>query len=242
MLEILNYLNSHLKFCLISDQGSVLLDKFENAIESDFTNGVAKTFFYDLMTFLLQRANIDGSSMTQCITSVSDKQNCEIRIKEVRDTLRGKRPHESSSSSSSSSLYHSPTSARNENIAVPDGVIALAQMPGSFALVYEAKSTKELGNGEQNLKQMLSRMFFQDIIFGVTCSPVAFVIQAVLKVRKEGPETNELQIMTSGRIELLSLSHDDDALVLNVVNLNKLVLFIYNILKWCDKNRCILYS
>ena len=48
---------------------------------------------------------------------------------------------------------------------VPDFVVFLGSYPGMFPLVADIKGAKEDGTN-QNLEQMLSKLYFQDVIFG----------------------------------------------------------------------------
>lgn len=220
-----------------------MVDDLSNALTSDFSNGTAKRFFSQLILFIRGIASIAPGSMRPIQTASSDRlnSNVEIYVDESHLNLAGRKRRRTSSSSSSSTAFKGNTSK-----VVPDGCVGLSDKPGRYALVYEMKSANDLGNGKQNLKQMLSKMFFQDIIFGLTCSPLAYMIQVILKRKEVDPKTkepmNKLEILLSDPIPLSRVPPESDERLLVIENVNTLVLFLYNVMRWSDKNRCMLYT
>ena len=63
----------------------------------------------------------------------------------------------------------------------PDVTCCLRDFPGIFPIVFEIKPAYQDEPGlNQNYEQMLSKMFFQDVVFGIVITPISFHLSVLL--------------------------------------------------------------
>lgn len=138
------------------------------------------------------------------------------------------------SSSGNSSVSSTSTCSRTgtgdskvkRRIIVPDVCTALTCSPGIFPLVFDLKpGWKESDGYDQNIQQMISKLFFQDVIFGVVVSPRQYQLSVITK--REG----KIHIFSTATISLYTWK-DGGHWGFIISALNKMCSFIYLALKW----------
>ncbi|CAC5374883.1 unnamed protein product [Mytilus coruscus] len=116
--------------------------------------------------------------------------------------------------------------------AVPEFCAALKNFPGVFPLVVELKPARQETQGIfPNVQQMLSKLFFQDVVFGMVISPRSFQMSVILK--KEG----SLRFASTNSVSLMNPLKDNE---LDMKNLNLMHTFVYQVLKWSMETQCSL--
>ena len=121
---------------------------------------------------------------------------------------------------------------RRRHKVVPDVTCYLPDFPGMFPIVFEIKPAyKDRPALTQNYKQMLSKMFFQDVIFGIVITPISFHLSVLLK-------KNSILHLFRTRKKLTT--YQDLVGILDMGKLNILLAFIYSALKWSLKSKCLL--
>lgn len=127
---------------------------------------------------------------------------------------------------------------RGEDLAVrhtivPDFCVMLPDFPGRFPLVVKLTPAQN-GNKalEQNILQMLSKLFFQDVVFGMVISPTQFQLTVIIK--KQG----DVHFASTHSIPLID--YKDGVHKLDLVNLNTMCTFIYRVLIWVKESHCML--
>ena len=111
---------------------------------------------------------------------------------------------------------------------VPDFALFLDSFPGMFPLVAEVKASRYDGT-EQNLEQMLSKLFFQDVIFGLMVTPVKYVLSCIIK------EKGMLRFFKTDVNRLTTVADEID---LNMDSLYTFHKFIDSVILWGTKTQC----
>lgn len=113
---------------------------------------------------------------------------------------------------------------------VPDFCISLPDFPGVFPLVLEIKPAYQETHGlVQNMQQMLSKLFFQDIVFGVVVSPTLFQLSVIIKKDKD------LYFASTPCMTFRGIHSN-----LDLKELNTMCTFIFRVLKWTLTAKCML--
>ena len=220
------------------------ISKMSTALFADLRNGEGKRWVTSLVEELMKVANISSGDMEVLVPVISDRTNTSIEM-----IYAGKSSHEAnrlfdrpyapesiaSPSSSLTSLLDEETTSKSR-LLVPDACVVLSDFPGSFPLVIELKPVQNESEGQkQNLQQMISKLFFQDVVFGITMTSVSFCVQAIIKT-----EVGILEFASSNVISLAEYSGNERCLCIE--NFNQLCRFIFNVLKWSNEHKCLLNS
>lgn len=162
----------------------------------------------------------------------------QMLYNEPYNSMSSKDLHSSTSSLSTSSLRstESDESLSTEKIAnrhkiVPDFIVGLLEPPGMFPLVFELQPASQDSQGiSQNALQMLSKMFFQDVSFGVVVSPTSYSLSVMIK------NGGSIEFAHIGPI--VTTTYQDKRFKLDLESLNDLCTFIYRVLIWSVKGKC----
>lgn len=145
----------------------------------------------------------------------------------------------SSTSSESSDTESSPACIAQDRVTrhtiVPDYCVVLPDFPGIFPIVFELKPAHQESHAlVQNIQQMLSKLFFQDVVFGIVVSPRSFQLSVIIKQGKD------LNFASTNNIYIYK--NKNQVKTLDLGELNKMCTFIYRVLKWARKTKCLLKS
>ena len=121
---------------------------------------------------------------------------------------------------------------------VPDFLIFMDSYPGVFPLVVEIKSRDSGTN--QNLKQMLSKMHFQDVVFGLMITPLKYALTAVIKTKGEIHVVRSDLVHLTERENLKNPAPDKTKgpLPLDVDSVHTIYKYISSVLQWAYITRC----
>lgn len=115
---------------------------------------------------------------------------------------------------------------------VPDFCVLLSKFPGMFPLVIELKPAGQESEGFfQNVQQMLSKLFFQDVVFGMVISPKTYQLTVIMKIK------GYIRFASTGAISLISSKAN--VYKLDMDKPKSMCTFIYRVLKWALKTNCI---
>ena len=226
---------------VISEQKK-FISKMSTALFADLRNGEGKRWVTKLVEELMKVANISSGDMEVLVPGISDRTNTSVEVicagkssREANSLFDRPYAPESIASPSSSltSLLDEETTNKSRRLIVPDACVVLSEFPGSFPLVIELKPAHNETEGQkQNLQQMISKLFFQDIVFGITITSISFCVQAIIKREEVGI----LEFASSNVISLAEYSGDERCLCIE--NFNQLCRFILNVLKWSNEHKC----
>ena len=117
---------------------------------------------------------------------------------------------------------------------VPDLVFSMDSYPGVFPLVVEIKSRDSAT--DQIFKQMLSKMHFQDVVFGLTITPMVCGMCAIIK------EEGHLHFIKSNFLNLTEDSGKwpvpEGSVSLDYESVRQIYKYIYSVLLWACKSKC----
>lgn len=235
------------------DQGRYVAS-FGAALKGDMKNGLGKLWMTHLIDNLLHIIDdVKVSEVLCCPPSICCIPEVELIYEDVDEhitQMQYNAPHSSTTVGTfnhmslhgrlSTNSYSDESSVASEgscsNIkkgtAVPDFCAALKSFPGVFPLVVELKPARQETQGIfPNVQQMLSKLFFQDVVFGMVISPRSFQMSVILK--KEG----SLRFASTNSVSLMNPLKDNE---LDMKNLNLMNTFMYRVLKWSTETQCSL--
>ena len=122
-------------------------------------------------------------------------------------------------------------SFQKHRYSVPDVVVYVESFPGMFPLIVQAEGLKKSEGTDQNLKQMLNKLHFQDVVFGLMVTPAKYVLSAIIK------KENKLLFGKTDIPNQLSKKVGSNFL-LNVESIHLLHKYVYSILVWSSKTQC----
>ncbi|CAC5413836.1 unnamed protein product [Mytilus coruscus] len=228
---------------------------FRAALKSDMKNGLGKIWMTHLIDNLLHI--IDDVKVSE-VLCCPPSDSCDPEVEHIYGDedehitqMQYNTPHISSTpvgtfncmsshgrlspnSYSKESSVTSDGSCSNvkKGTAVPDFCAALKHFPGVFPLVVQLKPARQETQGIfPNVQQMLSKLFFQDVVFGLVISPRSFQMSVILK--KEG----SLRFASTNSVSLMNPLKDNE---LDMNNLNLMNTFVYQVLKWSTETQCSL--
>lgn len=246
----------------LTTEQKLYLSAFKGALKCDMKNGQAKMWVEELVKTLLEclkvsklvnpdlylniwsparycNTNTTVETMTGDLrnptTQISFNAPCTHDCSADQDLNLSSSSLESgkSESSTTSSRYSRCESKSKKRIVVPDVCVSLTCSPGIFPLVFELMPAWEESKGyDQNIKQMISKLCFQDVIFGIVVSPRQYQLSVITKNK------GEIHILSTATISLYTWK--DGCWNLNISALNKMCSFIYQALKWSIKTKCLL--
>ncbi|CAC5397472.1 unnamed protein product [Mytilus coruscus] len=137
-------------------------------------------------------------------------------------------------SEESSATFEGSCSNVKKGTAVPDFCAALKYFPGVFPLVVELKPARQETQGIfPNIQQMLSKLYFQDVVFGMVISPRSFQMSVILKKEKS------LRFASTNSVSLMNPLKNNE---LDMENLNLMNTFVFQVLKWSTETLCSLHK
>ena len=227
------------------------LSTLDVALKSDMKNGHAKLWLSELFKTLMSLTkDFSSGDLMHLGPSFHDNTNTQIEILygdlenentnlhyyEPYCASPQKKPPEPSIESISlfEDLPVQPVLVERFTL-VPDYILMLSEFPGMFPLVVELKPRNKHPTGAiQNLEQMISKMFYQDVVFGLVVTPVNYILSMLIK------KGNELKYFTTSGIALTTLGDTGYNLKLDTNNLNKMITFIFDVIRWSIKSKCML--
>ncbi|CAC5387924.1 unnamed protein product [Mytilus coruscus] len=249
-------------FGKMSLEQTAYVSAFVQALRTDMKNGHAKMWIDELIKILLKCVGADGSADVSGFAPVQyDNTNTVMEIvfgdldNSITQMEYNAEPYFSSSFSNSSSLVSSLSSLNLESTrlteaadlapevhpvhlsqphkkVVPDFCVALPAFPGMFPLVFELKPAYQESHGlVQNIQQMLSKLFFQDIVFGIVVSPRSFQLSVIIKKDKD------LHFASTPSMTFRGIQNPPK---LDLKELNTMCTFIFRVLKWARKSKCMI--
>ncbi|CAC5358680.1 unnamed protein product [Mytilus coruscus] len=242
-------------YAKMSTEQRKYVSSFKTALQTDMNNGRAENWIEVLMKILLTCLGSDD--MCGSATNRHDSINTALEtVFGDLDTsftqIEYNAPYSSTPSSTSSSLSSlsslnlessetesSPGCIEEHRVSrhtiVPDYCVVLPNFPGIFPIVFELKPAHRESHAIfQNIQQMLSKLFFQDVVFGVVVSPRLFQLSVIIKQGKD------LHFASTNSIYIYK--NKNQVKTLDLGELNKMYTFIYRVLKWSRKTKCLLKS
>ncbi|XP_063419369.1 uncharacterized protein LOC134702395 [Mytilus trossulus] len=238
-------------YAKLSTEQRHYVSSFKTALQTDMKNGRAKNWIEVLMKILL--TCLGSNDMCGSATNIHDSINTALEtVFGDFDTpitqMEYNAPYSSTPSSTSSSLLSLSSLNLESSVAesstgyladhrvsrhtiVPDYCVVLPDFPGIFPIVFELKPAHRESHAiVQNIQQMLSKLFFQDVVFGIVVSPRLFQLSVIIKQGKDlhFASTNNIYIYKS----------KNQAKILDLGELNKMCTFIYRVLKWAKTTKC----
>lgn len=137
--------------------------------------------------------------------------------------------YQSGGSTSSSQLFEeNPAENVTRHTIVPDFCIYQSDYPGVFPLVIELKPANEEFDGiYQNTQQMLSKLFFQDVVFGIVITTTGYHLSSIVK-------TSNGVLRQSRTLQHLTKEGGE----LDVDQFKSMCNFVFSVLKWSDQTKC----
>ncbi|XP_033729634.1 uncharacterized protein LOC117318788 [Pecten maximus] len=232
------------KYNILSTEQKIFLTTFETALKCDMRKGEAKTWMTKMVELMKSGTDEALRVVLTLEPSLHDNTNTELEVingDQHEDFQNLFLPYNQplKSSSAASDLFEDSEDSE-ENISkihrftvVPDFCVLLPDYPGVFPLVTEMKSANcELQGLTRNIGQLLSKMHFQDIVFGVVITPTAYILSVIRKSDK----TNEL-LFQRAVVDLTTVDSDGN-LTLNLNNFKELCTFVYRVLKLSLLTKC----
>ncbi|XP_063440860.1 uncharacterized protein LOC134721651 [Mytilus trossulus] len=232
------------------------LSHFGAALKCDMKNGTAKAWMEQLVQKIVQTTGNDIDDVScvapsnHCSSSTIIESICgdledvmtqmefnapfvQARVGSMTSNLSSLSLESCSASSSTSAETGTSCNKVSKSKVVPDLCVAIADDPGSFPLVVEMKPAYSEKEGYfQNISKLLSKLFFQDAVFGLVVTPRSYQMSAIVK------HGNKLYYLDSPEIPFVFLDQNGKG-KLDLNSLNQLYTFINSVLKWAFKTRCI---
>ncbi|XP_063433968.1 uncharacterized protein LOC134715607 isoform X2 [Mytilus trossulus] len=245
-------------FGKLSTEQKEYVSAFVTTMATDMENGQAKMWIHELVRILLtclqsdnSKPNVKGfvpclhdTTSTLVETIFGDLESIFTQKQYDAPYIRAPSggPSNSSSLLSLSSLnLESAKSAPDgtgdstdtKHTTVSDYCVALPDFPGVLLLVVElVPGYQELRAYGQITQKMLSKLFFQDVVFGLVVSPRSFQLFVIIK--GEG----NLHFVDTHCVSIIKLKNK--VRMLDVKRLNTMCTFIYQVIKWAWKTKCLL--
>ena len=237
--------------CLFPDDKEYVI-YLQNALESNMMSGDAKLW----LSCMFARLTKDHPELRKMRFTTPTTNSCFVNAVEMMygkdgliDLYWNAPPNIYNELDDGNSCAASTTSTQNgavqdhstrlsrsgPSFVAPDFLAYLDSYPGVFPLVIEIKGPKEEGIN-QNLKQMLSKLHFQDIVFGIMITPVKYVLTAIIK-RKDGLHFVKTNVYRDLQLTK-RVGSVHEPYHLNVDALHTLHKYICSVLLWASKTRC----
>ncbi|CAC5364051.1 unnamed protein product [Mytilus coruscus] len=203
----------------------------------------------ELIKILLKCVGADGSADVSGFAPVQyDNTNTVMEIvfgdldNSITQMEYNAEPYFSSSFSNSSSLVSSLSSLNLESTRLTEA----ADLAPEVHPVHLSQTTQEScarffvlpfqpfleSHGlVQNIQQMLSKLFFQDIVFGIVVSPRSFQLSVIIKKDKD------LHFASTPSMTFRGIQNPPK---LDLKELNTMCTFIFRVLKWARKSKCMI--
>ncbi|CAG2216144.1 unnamed protein product [Mytilus edulis] len=232
-------------YAKLSTEQRQYVSSFKTALQTDMNNGRAKNWIELLIKILLKCLGSDDmcGSATNRHDSINTTLETVLGDSDAPFTqMEFNAPYSSNPSSTSSESSETESSLGcieedrvTRHTVVPDYCVVLPDFPGIFPIVFELKPAHQESHAlVQNIQQMLSKLFFQDVVFGIVVSPRSFQLSVIIKQGKD------LHFASTNNIYIYK--NKNQVKTLDLGELNKMCTFIYLVLKWARKTKCLLKS